>query len=125
VGYFPKPYFRMSDFLKGMKFSFQAYANEIVREGVEQGIFADRKKLLEYYDHFIFAHFLAIIHFYIKDSSENFQDTDAFIEKSSQLAFQSAASGVLESGFDFLRFMVGKDEKFAGLSRMMSKFIPE
>ena len=125
VGYFPKPCFRASDILKGMKCSFQAYANEIVREGVEQGVFADRKKLIEYYDHFIFIHFLAIIHFYIKDSSDNFQDTDAFIEKSSQLAFQSAASGVLESGFDFVRFMVGKDEKFAGLSKMMSKFIPE
>ncbi len=125
VGYFPKPCIKVSDRLKGMKHSFQTYANEIVREGVEQGIFADRKKLLEYYDQFIFMHFIAIIHFYIKDSSDNFQDTDAFIEKSSQLAFQSAASGVLESGFDFLRFMAGKDEKLAGMSKMISKFIPE
>lgn len=125
VGYFPKPCMKMHESLKAMKHSFQAYANMIVTEGVLQGVFADRKKLLEYYDHFIFIHFLAIIHFYIKDSSANFQDTDAFIEKSSQLAFQSAASGVLESGFDFVRFMVGKDDRFKGMSKMMSKFIPE
>ncbi len=125
VGYFPKLCSGHQDRIKQMKHRFCSYANEIVAEGVQQGIFADRKKLLEYYEHFIFMHFLAIIQFYIKDTSSDFQDTDAFIEKSSQLAFQSAASGVLESGFDFVRFMVGKDDRLQGLTKMMSKFIPE
>ena len=125
VGYFPKPKMGIPHSIKGMKHSFQTYAKEIVNEGVSQGVFADRKKLLEYYDHFIFMHFLAIIHFYIKDNSIDFQDTDAFIEKSTNFAIQSAAHGVLESGFDFVRFIAGKDDRLKGLSKMMSKFIPE
>ena len=125
VGFFPKPSMKPAHRLKGMEKSFKAYAKGIVSEGVQQEVFADRKKLLEYYDRFIFMHFIAIIHFYIKDSSKDFQDTDAFIEKSCQFAFQSAAHGVLESGFDFVRFMVGKDERLKGMSKMISKFIPE
>jgi len=125
VGFFPKPGMSLPHSLKGMKDSFKAYAKGIVSEGVQQGIFADRKKLLEQYDRFILMHFLAIIHFYIKDNSESFQDTDAFIEKSSHFAIQSAANGVLESGFDFVRFIAGKDDRLKGLSKMISKFIPE
>ncbi len=125
VGYFPKPGLSMSDRLKGMSNSFKAYAKDIVTEGVEQGIFADRKKMLDYYDRLIWMHFLAVIHFYIKDSSEDFQDTDAFIEKSTHFGIQSAAHGVLESGFDFVRFLAGKDDRLKGLSKMISKFIPE
>ncbi len=125
VQYFPKMSGLTSNALKQMKESFSNFANGIVQEGVQQGIFADRKQLLEYYDRFIWAHFLAIIHYYIKDQSESFQDTDAFIEKSVNLGVQSAAHGVLESGFDFVRFMVAKDDRFKGLSKILSKFIPE
>lgn len=125
VQYFPKMSGMTPGALKSMKESFSQFANGIVNEGVQQGVFADRKRLLGYYDRFIWMHFLAVIHYYIKDQSEDFQDTDAFIEKSVTVAVQSAASGVLESGFDFIRFMVGKDDRFKGLAKMMSKFIPE
>ncbi|MGJ8657673.1 MAG: hypothetical protein ACSHX6_14595 [Akkermansiaceae bacterium] len=125
VGFFPRPVGGNSGILKGMSDRFREFAKGIVGEGVQQGIFADRKKLLEYYDRFIFMHFLGIIHFYIKDSSVDFQDTDAFIEKSTHFGIQSAAHGVLESGFDFVRFMAGKDDRLKGLSKMISKFIPE
>lgn len=125
VGYFPKPMKGHGDSLKGMRHCFEAFAKTVVSEGVEQGVFADRKKLLEYYDKFLFMHFLAIIHFYLKDDSKDFQDTDAFIEKSTHLWIQSAAYGVLDSGFDFVRFMAGKDDRLKGLSKMISKFIPE
>jgi hypothetical protein len=125
VGYFPKPMKGHGDHLKGMRHRFKHFAKDVVHEGVEQGVFADRKKLLEYYDKFLFMHFLAIIHFYLKDDSKDFQDTDAFIEKSTNLWIQSAAHGVLESGFDFVRFMAGQDDRLKGLSKMISKFIPE
>lgn len=127
VEFFPKPGLcsNAKTRTKGMRHSFKAYAREIVAEGVQQGVFADRKKLTEQYDRFIWMHFLSIIHYYIKDNSESFQDTDAFIEKSTHFGIQSAASGVLESGFDFLRFVAAKDERFRGLSKMMSKFIPK
>lgn len=125
VKYFPKPCMSVPHSIKAMKHRFKSYAEGIVSEGIQQGVFADRKKLTEYYDRFMFMHFWAIIHFYIKDSSTDFQDTDAFIEKSTHFAIQTAADGVLESGFDFVRFMAGKDDRLKGLSKMISKFIPE
>lgn len=130
VEYFPKVRTIMAvmpsqnDRLKGMRHSFREFAKGIVTEGVAQKIFADRKKLTEQYDRFLWMHFVAILQFYIKDESAEFQDTDAFIEKSTHLGIQSAAHGVLESGFDFLRFMAGKDERLEGLSKIISKFIP-
>ncbi|MFT5633053.1 MAG: hypothetical protein ACI9SQ_000765 [Rubritalea sp.] len=111
--------------LKGMSRSFKHYAKSIVKEGVQGGIFADRKKLTDQYDRLLLVHFLAVINYYIKDNSESFQDTDAFIEKSTNFAIQAAADGVLEAGFDFVRFIVGKDDRLKGMSKMMSKFIPE
>jgi len=51
VEYFPKLHLKhgvmMPSSLKGMGRRFRAYAEGIVSEGVEQGVFADRKKLLE------------------------------------------------------------------------------
>lgn len=129
VEYFPKMRSIMvpsqSDRLKGMRHSFRNFAKGVVAEGVAQEIFADRKKLTDQYDRFLWMHFVAILQFYIKDESAEFQDTDAFIEKSTHLGIQSAAHGVLESGFDFIRFMAGKDERLEGLSKIISKFIPQ
>jgi len=130
VGYFPKSKSMMGmgchgDSLKGLRTSFKGFAKAIVQEGGQQGIFADRKKLLDHYDRFIYMHFIGIIQFYIKDDSPEFQDTDAFIEKSTHFGIQSAKDGVLESGFDLVRFMAGKDDRFQELSKLISKFIPK
>lgn len=120
--YFPKSGIATVKTLHGMRESFRAFAKSIIDQGVEEGIFADRKKLLEYYDRGMFEHFRVMIVFYIKDTSEDFQDTDAFIEKSVKFAIDGAASGVLESGLDFARFMIGK---IPGASEWMNKLMPK
>lgn len=131
VEYFPRMKHMMTvmpnkgDRLKGMRHSFKHYVKGVVAEGVKHEIFADRKKLTEQYDRLLWMHFVGVLHFYIKDESPDFQDTDAYIEKSTHFATQAAASGVLESGFDFLRFIAGKDERLEGMSKMISKFIPQ
>ena len=125
VTYFPKLGALSDNGLTGMKEVLRGFAKSIVASGVEDGTFADRKKLTDYYDSFIWMHFLAVIRFYIQDESEGFQDTDAFIEKSVHVGVQSAAHGVLESGLDFARFMIGKDDRLKGLGKIISKFIPE
>lgn len=111
--------------LAPMKHTFRDFMKHIVASGVEEGTFADRKKLTESYDSLLWMHLLAVIKFYIKDESDGFQDTDAFIEKSLKVGVQSAAHGVLDSGLDFLRFMAGKDERLEKMSKMISKFIPK
>ncbi len=122
---FPRSLVGSHAVLNGMRQAFESYAAGIVDEGVKQGIYADRKKLTDLYPKGIFLHFFAVINYYLRDTSVGFENTDAFIEKSVNLGSQMAAHGVLESGLDLLRFIVGKDERMQGLSKLMSKFIPE
>jgi len=125
--YFPKPKMgkEFPKSLKGMKDGFKKYASDLVNKGIEQELLADRKQFTEQYDRFLFMHFLAVIDFYLKDKSKDFQDTDAFIEKSTHFAVQAASRGFLDSGLDFLRFIAGKDNRLRGMSKMISKFIPQ
>jgi len=125
VHYFPKMSFCDEKMLAPMKHAFCDFMKHIVASGVEEGTFADRKKLTESYDKLLWMHLLAVIRFYLHDESEAFQDTDAFIEKSLKVGVESAAHGVLDSGLDFLRFMAGKDERLAKMTKMLSKFIPK
>jgi len=75
-------------------------------QGLAEGHIADRKGLMKLYPHALFQHFKVIIHYYIKDQSEQFQDTDAFIEKTVKLAIESMGSGVLDSAIDTVRFLL-------------------
>lgn len=120
--FFPKIGITTVKTLQGMRESYRAFAKNIVAQGVQEGIFADRKKLMDLYDRGMFEHFRMMIMFYIKDTSEDFQDTDAFIEKSVKFGIDGATSGVLESGLDFARFMVGK---IPGGSEWMEKLMPK
>ena len=125
VHFFPKMAVIDEKNLSGMKQHFREFMKVVVASGVAEGTFADRKKLTESYDKMLWIHFLAVIRFYLQDESEGFQDTDAFIEKSLKVGVQSAAHGVLDSGIDLLRFMVGKDDRFKELGKVISKFIPK
>lgn len=94
------------DSLKGMRSSFVAWADEIVQEGIETSEIADRKKLNELYSKGLFEQLRFLIDYNRKDTSDNFQDTDALIEKSVRFFADSARSGVLDSALDLARFML-------------------
>lgn len=125
VHFFPSLSFCMERDIGGMKKVFTDYMKVVVSEGVSEGIFADRKKFTESYDKILWMYFIGVIRFYIRDESDGFEDTDAFIEKSLKVGVESASHGVLDSGFDLLRFMVGKDDRLKELGNVLSKFIPQ
>lgn len=79
-----------------------------IHQGIEEGIVADRKQLNSLYSKALFEQLKVLILFYIKDDSENFQDTDAFIEKTVGLGLQCLSTGVLDSVIDVARFLVRK-----------------
>lgn len=91
---------------KSMETAFTSFAKELIQQGLAEGHIADRKGLMKLYPHALFQHFKVIIHYYIKDQSEQFQDTDAFIEKTVKLAIESMGSGVLDSAIDTVRFLL-------------------
>lgn len=94
------------DSLKSMRSAFTSWADELIQEGINTGEIADRKKLNELYAKGLFEQLRFLIDYYCKDSSDQFQDTDALIEKSVRFFADSARSGVLDSALDLARFML-------------------
>ncbi len=108
VHFFPKSGACGMKVLRPMREVFLGFAEELVRESVESGEIADRKKFNQYYGRALFEHFRMLVEFYRKDTSEGFQDTDAFIEKSTKVAIETARNGVLDSAVDLGRFLLRK-----------------
>ena len=54
----------------------------------------------------MFEQFRSIIEYHRKDQSEEFQDTDALIEKSVRLGADIARAGTLDSAIDLGRFLL-------------------
>lgn len=108
VEYFPCREQIMPNNLTGMRSTFVTWADELVHAGIDAGEIADRKKLNSLYGKGLFEQLRFLIEYYRKDTSENFQDTDALVEKSVKFFSESARSGVLDSALDLARFMLRK-----------------
>mgnify|MGYP005844509911 FL=1 len=104
VEFFPES--SQSKSLQPMRHAFKEFAEDLIKEGVESGLIADRKKLTERYPSLLFEQFRQIIGFYRKDQSDEFQDTDALIEKTVRFSADVASSGTLDSAFDLGRFLL-------------------
>lgn len=94
--------------LSGMGAAFSEFAGRIIDEGLETGELASRGPLTNAYRMGFFGHFLSVIDFNLSDSSQGFERTDAYIEKSVRLAFDVVGTQALDSAFDLLRFLSGR-----------------
>lgn len=59
-------------------------------------------------------HALSCIWFYLKDKSEDKQDTDAYIEKTTDLMFKVTDTSTLQSMLDFGKFMYSRKDSTFG-----------
>ena len=105
VEFFPK-FERSCGKLKGMKKAYMEHAKEIIQQGIQDGTIADRKKLSDMYPALMFDQFRGIIEFHRKDNSAEFQDTDAFVEKTVRFGADMVRGGTVESAFDLGRFIL-------------------
>ncbi|TAG56242.1 MAG: TetR/AcrR family transcriptional regulator [Cytophagales bacterium] len=94
--------------LESFKNSFYKYLEQIIQEGVEKNEIKDRKFLTDKYAHGFWMQTLFILNYWIKDSSLNFEMTDAAIEKSVNLSFKLIADNALDSLVDFGKFIFQK-----------------
>lgn len=106
VEFFPRPGCMKT--LKPMRKKFIEFAEVVIQQGRADGDIADRKQLTERYPALLFEQFRSIIEFYRRDQSDEFQDTDALIEKSVRLGADVARAGTLDSAFDLARFLLRK-----------------
>jgi AcrR family transcriptional regulator len=92
--------------LEGLRTEFLEFAHRIVDRGLETGEIADRRGLTGLYPGILYIHLRWVIDQYLKDKSEGFERTDAFIEKTVTLAFDLFRSQALDSAADLLRFLL-------------------
>ncbi|SEL43436.1 hypothetical protein SAMN04488505_102263 [Chitinophaga rupis] len=91
--------------LETFKKAFYKYVEDLVKEGYQTSEIKERKYISDQYVHGFWVQALFVLRYWINDSSERFEMTDAAIEKAVHLSFQLIAANTLDSLFDFGKFM--------------------
>ena len=92
-------------FLKAFKIAFEDWMATAINDGKATGEIAKRPFLDKRYHQIFWLHLTFILQFWGKDESANFENTDAAIEKSVNLAFDLIGKGVLDNAIDFGKFL--------------------
>ncbi len=93
-------------FLLKTRETFEEFFSELMIEGIETGEIIDRRPVSRQYQKVFWAQFIFVTRFWINDDSQDFEKTDAFIEKSVNFSFDLAGRGVIDSFLDLSKFMV-------------------
>ncbi len=91
--------------LKDFKMAFDEFAKEIINDGVSSEEIVQRPVITERYHDGLWLQLLFVISFWLRDTSKNFERTDAAIEKSANLAFELMGRGPLDMIVDFGKFL--------------------
>lgn len=91
-------------FLSSIKFDFSAYINDLLMEGKDTNEVAERP-FSSQYDKAFWVQFVFINRFWVNDESQDFEKTDAAIEKSVNLALDLVGYGAVDSMMDFGKFL--------------------
>jgi hypothetical protein len=94
--------------LESFRMNFYSYIHELVKEGYATGEVKERKHFSDQYVHGFWLQALFVLRYWINDSSERFEMTDAAIEKAVDLSFQLIGSSTLDSILDFGKFMFAR-----------------
>jgi len=95
-------------FLKTVEPVFKLYIEDLLDEGSDTGEIAGRKIVESRYPLMLWYNTRFIIQFWLHDESDEFERTDAAIEKAVNFAFDLLAPNLIDSGFDFFKFLIGK-----------------
>jgi len=90
------------------KSNFLKYADEIIGEAIDKKEITFRRFISDRYKQGIWLQTLFVLNYWINDSSENFEMTDAAIEKAVNLSFKLFGDSVLDNVVDFGKFMMQK-----------------
>jgi hypothetical protein len=100
--------------LDGLKNSFKDFAAEIIRHGMDNGDIANRGPLGNLYPEVLYVHWRSVLEYFLKDESQGFERTDAFIEKTVEFAFDLLRTQAIDSAADLGRFLLPQIAHFGG-----------
>jgi hypothetical protein len=92
--------------MKDFKSVFKTDVKSLIIEGISNEEIAQRTKISDQYDELFWLINLFILRYWLNDTSNKFEKTDAAIEKAVNLAFDLISRGALDSLLDFGKFML-------------------
>ncbi|PSL47856.1 AcrR family transcriptional regulator [Chitinophaga niastensis] len=104
-----REHFRLPDFyrnkLETFHHAFNKYVGDLIKEGYISSEIKERKYISDQYVHGFWVQALFVLKYWLKDTSANFEMTDAAIEKAVNLSFQLIKTNTLDSLLDFGKFI--------------------
>ena len=88
------------------KNDFEDFCDKLIAEGLATDEIANRSFLTDKYKYLLWYQPVSIIKFWVKDSSKEFEDTDALIEKTVNFSFDLMRSNGVDSFFDLAKFHI-------------------
>ncbi len=92
--------------MKDYRHEFCGFVDDLVHEGIASGEIAERRFISEWYKEGFWLQLLFVIRFWCNDQSDQFEKTDAAIEKAVNLSFELISRGPLEAMIDFAKFVI-------------------
>ncbi len=93
------------EFLKDFRKEYIAHLESVMKLGKSSGEVANRPYLDKRYPEMFWLHMAFLLMFWKEDNSPAFEQTDAAIEKSVNLAFDLIGKGAVDSVIDFAKFL--------------------
>lgn len=91
--------------LKEAKEVFEAFAIEVIQEGLETGEISDRKFISDRYKDALWMQVAFLLNFWIKDFSAGFEKTDEAIEKGVNVTFDLFQRTPIDNLLDYGKFL--------------------
>jgi len=93
------------DALKSYKEHFLKFAKRIIVEGINGDEIKERSFISDRYNQALWLQLVFVIDFWVKDTSADFEQTDAAIEKAVNLSFELLSESTLDRAIDFVKFL--------------------
>jgi AcrR family transcriptional regulator len=100
-----KEVMKTPDSLKSYKEHFLKFAKRIIVEGINGDEIKERQFISDRYDQAFWFQLVFVIDFWVKDTSADFEQTDAAIEKAVNLSFELLSESTLDRAIDFVKFL--------------------
>lgn len=91
--------------LRDWKYGFERYAELLLQEGIESGEIMSRPLIGARYADACWAQCLMILKFWMRDTTSNFEATDAAIEKMVNFGMDVLGRNAIDSGLDLAKFL--------------------
>lgn len=94
--------------LKGTRKAFADFVEPLLKQAEVNGEIPERKFISKGYKEVLWADFVLVFQFWLKDNSKDFERTDAFIEKTLNLAMNILEQNVFDQVLDLGKFLFSK-----------------